>query len=807
GLGNLVAAINGDQAALGLTASLNVSNGTVALTQNTAGADVVVAGTGLTDNYATQFTTPASGSNSFGAQYMGGILTLHDGGNINNLGGNLTGTFTLENNDLGGKGDITDTFVMGGGSEVLAGDGGTVTVLGNSLNSLIQAVNDETNNAGSNLDITASLDTASGGLFLQSGSLTTTAVTVQSSGANHTLTDNVTETPTGGTGGSANAAGQVVFGNAGTNLFTDPVMGTITLTNSNSGNPEKATFTMDGSTGHTTLGDLQTLIDNAGIGLTASIGGTGLTVAVSGANYGNSLSETGSLADAFGVNLGASTTGQPAAAAQNASATVNTTAGNTIGTSDTIAGNLVVQNGAVKHTFIMGTGAGDIGGTTIGALAQAISNNVALGVTADVNPATHALELQANNPGTVLTATSNLNDTVPEAVTGSQNIGTLNTPSTTTLTLGSGTISSSDTITGTIALSANGNNVTFTMGATAAQALNSTASNVYINGTTLTDLESAIDSSTGQYGLNISATPNGSSLVLSSMVDNTTTIGVISNSLYDDFSNLASQASLGTFANVKDQVSGTISYSLGVTTPVAKSIPIAAGSSVQDMVNTINGATNNHPYGVTASLIPSGNGTFETVMLTSDTYGSDGQIEDTTGTSFVDSTTTATLSYKAGNAYDTGLSGGTISSGTAIYDSSSGQSNSLAGEAEIVSNSNGSSGVATISYSDGAGEALNSTDLTSQTDAETALNDLNVAISDVAAQDGYIGAQINTLNSISQVMSTQQENVVSAQNAIQATDYASATSNMSKYEILSQTGIAALAQANSVEQEVTKLLQ
>jgi flagellin len=91
--------------------------------------------------------------------------------------------------------------------------------------------------------------------------------------------------------------------------------------------------------------------------------------------------------------------------------------------------------------------------------------------------------------------------------------------------------------------------------------------------------------------------------------------------------------------------------------------------------------------------------------------------------------------------------------------------------------------------------------------AMTALKAINLAISDVAAQDGYIGAQINTLDSISQVMSTQQENVVSAQNAIQATDYASATSNMSKYEILSQTGIAALAQANSVQQEVTKLLQ
>jgi flagellin len=125
----------------------------------------------------------------------------------------------------------------------------------------------------------------------------------------------------------------------------------------------------------------------------------------------------------------------------------------------------------------------------------------------------------------------------------------------------------------------------------------------------------------------------------------------------------------------------------------------------------------------------------------------------------------------------------------------------------FTTDTDSTAGIAAISYTDAAGESLSGTDLTNQTNAQAALNDLNQAITDVAAQDGYIGAQINTLNSISQVMSTQQENVVSAQNAIQATDYASATSNMSKYEILSQTGIAALAQANSVEQEVTKLLQ
>jgi flagellin len=130
--------------------------------------------------------------------------------------------------------------------------------------------------------------------------------------------------------------------------------------------------------------------------------------------------------------------------------------------------------------------------------------------------------------------------------------------------------------------------------------------------------------------------------------------------------------------------------------------------------------------------------------------------------------------------------------------------------AQLAATGGASTGIATITYtSKGAAgtQDLSTTDLTSTTNAQAALSKLNAAISDVASQDGYIGAQINILNAISQVMSTQQENIVSAQNAIQATDYAAATANMSKFEILSQTGIAALAQANSVQQEVLKLLQ
>jgi flagellin len=173
-----------------------------------------------------------------------------------------------------------------------------------------------------------------------------------------------------------------------------------------------------------------------------------------------------------------------------------------------------------------------------------------------------------------------------------------------------------------------------------------------------------------------------------------------------------------------------------------------------------------------------------------------------TASSLADATS-GTLTYTPSAAYYTvGVSTPAIGA-NGIADLATAQ----AASATFTSDTSGKGGIATISYSDSAGQTLSATDLSNSADAQTALTDLNAAITDVASQDGYIGAQINTMNAVSQVLSTQQENVQSAQNAVQSTDYASATSNMSKYEILSQTGIAALAQANSQQQEVLKLLQ
>jgi flagellin len=252
--------------------------------------------------------------------------------------------------------------------------------------------------------------------------------------------------------------------------------------------------------------------------------------------------------------------------------------------------------------------------------------------------------------------------------------------------------------------------------------------------------------------------------------------------------------SLGTLTStgaLGDTLNGTLTVtdSSGVTHSIDLGT-LGETDTLSNLAATINAAG----YGVTATY----NAASKDIVFTSASAKSS-----VTATGLGDATTPADVpAWTAAGAYYTvGVSdsGGA----TTIEDAATAQ----AATAAFTADPNGLGGIATISYSDSSGEDLSDTDLTDQSDAQAALNELNLAISAVAAQDGYIGAQINTLNSISQVMSTQQENVVSAQNAIQATDYASATSNMSKYEILSQTGIAALAQANSVQQEVTKLLQ
>ena len=102
---------------------------------------------------------------------------------------------------------------------------------------------------------------------------------------------------------------------------------------------------------------------------------------------------------------------------------------------------------------------------------------------------------------------------------------------------------------------------------------------------------------------------------------------------------------------------------------------------------------------------------------------------------------------------------------------------------------------------------LQSQNLGTAATAASALTVINSAISNVAAMRGTIGAGINRLNSATNVINTQVQNLTSAQSSMQDADVGQVVANMSKYQVLEQTGISALAQSNQNEQAVLKLLQ
>jgi len=97
--------------------------------------------------------------------------------------------------------------------------------------------------------------------------------------------------------------------------------------------------------------------------------------------------------------------------------------------------------------------------------------------------------------------------------------------------------------------------------------------------------------------------------------------------------------------------------------------------------------------------------------------------------------------------------------------------------------------------------------LTTSALAGTTLTDVTNAIAGISAQHGTIGAGINQLNAAANVASSESVNLSSAESSIRSTNYGQATSDLAKFQVLSQTGISALAQANSVQQEILKLLQ
>jgi flagellin len=267
--------------------------------------------------------------------------------------------------------------------------------------------------------------------------------------------------------------------------------------------------------------------------------------------------------------------------------------------------------------------------------------------------------------------------------------------------------------------------------------------------------------------------------------------------------------------------------------------------SIMSEVNQIGSTTNFNGQNVFASNAPSTftstQGSVGTPLATSTA------LTNASKTTITDSATGGTFVFTAGAsskisdlqaAITSAVTAGTLSTGTALTivagqasitnsgstginvtsnDASLGAFNAVAGASStntvFISDSSTANSAAltqistTINTLSSTQLGLNSNVLTSASASQTALTQINAAITAISAQRGVIGASVNRLNAASSVMADQVTNLQSATNSIQNADIGKTVANMTQYNILQSTGMAALQQANQAQQAVLKLVQ
>ena len=96
--------------------------------------------------------------------------------------------------------------------------------------------------------------------------------------------------------------------------------------------------------------------------------------------------------------------------------------------------------------------------------------------------------------------------------------------------------------------------------------------------------------------------------------------------------------------------------------------------------------------------------------------------------------------------------------------------------------------------------------ITTIANAATSITTLDKALNAVNSRRAYLGAVQNRLENALNEATNYSENLASSASQILDVDYAEESSNMTRYQIMQQAGVAALGQAKAIPQSVVSLL-
>jgi flagellin len=105
------------------------------------------------------------------------------------------------------------------------------------------------------------------------------------------------------------------------------------------------------------------------------------------------------------------------------------------------------------------------------------------------------------------------------------------------------------------------------------------------------------------------------------------------------------------------------------------------------------------------------------------------------------------------------------------------------------------------------GSSIDTANVTTVDDSNLVLSQIDAALQQLATSSAQLGAYQNRFQAAITGLTTDATNLSSARSQIQDTDYAQATSQLSKAQILQQASTAMVAQANTIPQNILTLLQ
>ncbi|HUO44407.1 MAG TPA: flagellin [Burkholderiales bacterium] len=255
----------------------------------------------------------------------------------------------------------------------------------------------------------------------------------------------------------------------------------------------------------------------------------------------------------------------------------------------------------------------------------------------------------------------------------------------------------------------------------------------------------------------------------------------------------ATYATLGSLG-----AAGTVTFNLygSNSSPASISATIGSTTDLSSLAQAINAQS--ATTGITAAA--SGG----TVQLTS-TDGYDIKIENfsnSAGASGTINLTGADSSFTAvGSAATLGAAASTDSStvgGRVTFSSPAGYT---------VTTNTANTLFAATTPNAGTLSAVSSIDISTVGGANSAISVIDSALQTVNTLGAQLGAIQNRFSSTISSLQTTQQNLTSARSGVQDADFASETANLTRAEILQQAGVAVLAQANALPNNVLALLK